>query len=70
MPKTLYSIALFFDALVQELVSGGTEGTSPHTLPFWDLKTYEKQLQLLGNHKKAATVRKFMNTLPSNDSRL
>ncbi|SBS31894.1 hypothetical protein MSP8886_02275 [Marinomonas spartinae] len=51
-------------------VKGGDIGASPHTLPFLGLKTYAKQLELLGYRDKAAEVLKFMRTLPKGDPRL
>ena len=52
------------------LTFGKEVGASPHTLPFLGLETYANQLQLLGNISKATTVRKFIKTLPKDDSRI
>jgi hypothetical protein len=52
------------------LVKGEDSGASPHTLPFLGLVTYADQLQMLGYHDKAHTVRTFIKTLPSKDPRL
>ncbi|QUX90115.1 hypothetical protein CYL31_01305 [Marinomonas sp. A3A] len=51
-------------------VTGGNIGASPHTLPFLGLKTYAKQLEMLGYRDKSAEVLKFMRTLPKGDPRL
>jgi GTP cyclohydrolase II len=51
-------------------VAGGDVGASPHTLPFLGLKTYAKQLEMLGYRDKSAEVLKFMRTLPKGDPRL
>ncbi|WP_350978994.1 hypothetical protein [Shewanella sp. AC34-MNA-CIBAN-0136] len=39
----------------------GSSGVSPHTLPFLGVKTYHQQLVMLGDHKRAAYVRKYIN---------
>lgn len=36
-------------------------GVSPHTLPYLGIETYKQQLQMFGNHKKAAQVQRFIN---------
>ncbi|SBS35709.1 hypothetical protein MSP8887_02447 [Marinomonas spartinae] len=51
-------------------VKGGDVGASPHTLPFLGLRTYAKQLEMLGYRDKSAEVLKFMRTLPKGDPRL
>ncbi|WP_409423753.1 MULTISPECIES: hypothetical protein [unclassified Pseudoalteromonas] len=52
------------------LVTDGSVGESPHTLPFLGLVTYAAQLEMLGNNEKADIVRKFIKTLPPTDARL
>ncbi|WP_119968185.1 hypothetical protein [Shewanella japonica] len=36
-------------------------GVSPHTLPYLGIKTYHQQLLMLGDHKRAAQVKKYIN---------
>ena len=43
------------------LTLGGTELTSPHTLPYLGLETYHTQLRLAGNHSRAKDVLKYIN---------
>ncbi|UCX03318.1 hypothetical protein [Shewanella glacialimarina] len=38
----------------------GSPGVSPHTLPFLGVKTYHQQLVMLGDHKRAAYVKKYI----------
>lgn len=52
------------------LVTDGSVGESPHTLPFLGLVTYAAQLEMLGNNEKADIVKKFIKTLPATDKRL
>ncbi|MEH8018942.1 hypothetical protein MN202_16995 [Rheinheimera muenzenbergensis] len=35
-------------------------GVSPHTLPYLGIETYRQQLWMLGNHKKAAKVQRYI----------
>jgi hypothetical protein len=43
----------------------GSPGASPHTLPFLGVKTYHQQLVMLGDHKRAADVKKYINQAES-----
>ena len=36
-------------------------GVSPHTLPYLGIETYKQQLEMFGNHKKAAQVQRYIN---------
>ncbi|WP_281557667.1 hypothetical protein [Thalassomonas sp. RHCl1] len=45
------------------LVISGSIGGSPHTLPFLGLKTYHKQLTMLGDYKNAARVQKYIDKI-------
>lgn len=38
-----------------------TPGISPHTLPYLGIETYRTQLWMMGNHKKAAQVQRYIN---------
>ncbi len=43
------------------LVTGDESLASPHTLPFLGIETYKTQLQMLGNHKHADLVQRYIN---------
>lgn len=43
------------------LGKNSTPGISPHTLPYLGIETYRQQLWMLGNHKKAAQVQRYIN---------
>ncbi|WDE08252.1 hypothetical protein SG34_014220 [Thalassomonas viridans] len=45
------------------LVINGSIGGSPHTLPFLGLRTYHKQLTMLGDYKNAARVQKYIDKI-------
>ena len=42
-------------------VFGNDVGASPHTLPYLGLETYKTQLRMLGRHRKADSVQKYIN---------
>lgn len=42
-------------------VLGNDVGASPHTLPYLGLETYKVQLRMLGRHRKADSVQKYIN---------
>lgn len=43
------------------LVFGDDVGASPHTLPYLGLETYKVQLRMLGHHRKADWVQKYID---------
>ena len=44
-----------------KLVFGDDVGASPHTLPYLGIEIYHQQLQVLGFHKKAKRVKKYID---------
>lgn len=42
-------------------VFGNDVGASPHTLPYLGIETYKTQLRMLGRHRKADSVQKYIN---------
>lgn len=57
-PSSLCRSLKFFGLV---LGPNSSPGVSPHTLPYLGIETYKQQLEMFGNHKKAATVQRYIN---------